>query len=94
VTDDLDPSPYREERGRRRRRRAVVAVSSIAIFVFDAAIINFLIPWVDRQSWSITRFGTMGYVVFFFTVLFTFIASLILVAYYFGRSSYPSDKWQ
>jgi len=94
MTDGPCPSSHQEERDERGRRGAVIAISGLAILVVDAAMIVLLIPWVDKQDWSVTRFGTIGYVIFYFVVFFTFIASLALVGYYFSRSSYASDKWQ
>ena len=78
----------------RRRRVKVVAVCGIMVLAIDAWLSLWLIPWIDSQEWARTQYGNVGYAVFFIMTLFTFLSSLAMVAYYFSRSSYTSDKWQ
>ncbi|UCE45296.1 MAG: hypothetical protein JSU93_08025 [Methanobacteriota archaeon] len=78
----------------RKRRVSVVVVCGIMVLAIDAWLYLWLIPWIDSQEWARTQYGSVGYAVFFIMTLFTFLASLALAAYYFSRSSYPSDKWR
>ena len=69
-------------------------ICGVIVAAIDMLLSFRVIPWVDGQDWAATRFGSVGYVVFFVMVFFTFIAFLALVAYYFSRQSYPSDEWR
>jgi hypothetical protein len=77
------------------RRRAVIAVAcSALVVVIDIWLSFWLIPWVDRQDWARTNYGSVGFALFFLMVFFTFLAVMVLISFYFSRSSYPADKWQ
>lgn len=66
---------------------------SAAVAAIDVLLSYWVIPWVDRQDWAITRHGSVGFVIYFIMVFFTFIAFVALIAYFFSQSSYPSDEW-
>ena len=86
--------PDEERRAQRRRRGSIVIICGVIVAAIDTLLSCWVIPWVDRQEWAVTRYGSVGYVVFFVMVFFTFIAFVALVAYYFSRQSYPSDEWR
>ena len=81
-------------RAEKRYRSRVVIVCSVTVAAIDTLLSCLLIPWIDRQDWAMTRYGSVGYVVYFVMVFFTFIAFLAMTAYYFSSSSYPSDEWR
>ena len=93
TPDDHHATPDQQRWAERKRRGRVVVICSILVLTIDTWLLCWLIPWVDNQGWAITRFGSVGYVIYFTMIFFTFIVFLALVAYFFSRSSYPSDKW-
>ena len=80
-----------EIRNTRRRIRTIVAVAA-AVVAFDLMVLKWLVPWADERY--VSNYGTLGYVFTFLTVAVTMIVFLGLVAYYFQRESYASDRWQ
>lgn len=80
-----------EIRNTRRRGRTIVAVAA-AVVAFDLMVLKWLVPWADERY--VSNHGTLGYVFTFLTVVVTLIVFLGLVAYYFQRESYASDRWQ
>lgn len=88
---DLRAQQRRVEMKRRVRNAATIIAVLLAI---DTYLSVWLIPWVSRQDWAITHHGNVGYVIFFFMILFTFLTLIALVAYLLSRSSYPADNWQ
>ena len=94
APDSRQPCPDELRRAERKRRGRVVIMFGVLVASVDTVLFCWVIPWVDRQDWAVTRHGSVGYVVFFAMVFSTFIAFLASVAYYFSLSSYPSDGWQ
>ncbi len=91
---DKETMAIQSRRAERKRRAIVVVACSILILLTDIWLSFWLMRWVSRQEWSTTVYGDVGYALSFIMVFFTFAASLALIAYFFSRSSYPSDRWQ
>lgn len=81
-------------RPERRRRSVIVAYSAVIVAAVDTLLYLLVIPWVDSQDWSKTQFGSVGFALFFVMVLFTFVSTVAMAAFFFSSSSYPADKWQ
>ena len=90
----ITTSNGRNRRTGRRGRAIVVGYFGLIVVVVDALLYFLAIPWVDGQDWSKTHYGSVGFALFFVMVLFTFLSSVALAAFYFSSSSYPTDKWQ